>query len=121
MHKEGGKRMKYIAMTAIFDVSPELSREDLDKQSDQIADALIDLEDRTTGLLDSSVSVDFAARTLEITVTVSHEGFDEGRALAHSCVNRAIDVVDKSHHTCGSSSKREDMEPTLETAELVPA
>lgn len=107
--------MNQISRTSVFHVEG-ISRDELDRQTDAIADALIDLEESWPALLDSAVAVDFAHSSVEITVTVEHHGLAEGRAVADSCINTAINMAGGK-----VSGDEPEMQRTSESAELVVA
>lgn len=80
--------MKLTSYTRAFLVHGG-SREEIDEQTDQIMDELVELEDDY--LLDSSVAVDLDERLVEITVTVGGvEDYDEAVALADTKIRTAL-------------------------------
>lgn len=105
--------MTMISHTMIFEVE---GNSDFDAHTDLVADHLIDLEESHPCLLDSTVTTDLKAFTVEITVTVEAEEYAKAIELAESCIRAAI------HGAGGNTSSWESHMKTLEKkSELINA
>jgi hypothetical protein len=85
---------------------------DLDAETDQVLNELLQLEDDT--LADSTVSADLAQNLVTIEVTGMGADFDEALATASSAIRTAI-------HAAGGATPDWTFEPRAQHAELVSA
>jgi hypothetical protein len=76
-----------ITHTMSFEVE---GNSDLDAHTDLVADCLIDLEESHPQLLDSTVSTDLKAGTVEITVTVEADDYASAIDVAEACIRTGI-------------------------------
>lgn len=106
--------MNLVTSTTLLQVGGDFSRDRIEAIADSIADALYDLEQERSTLLDSSVGADLDKGSIEITVTVAHAGLPEGQAVAESAINTAI------QRSGGLEEDTEqDMVPTHQESSLV--
>lgn len=108
--------MNLISCVKEFRVESNCTPEHFEEHVDAIADALFDLEQAWPKLLDSSVGADLQDKILEITVTVEHEGVQEGQAFATAMIRKAIMASGGHFNEDGKS-----MVETRSEAELVAA
>lgn len=102
-----------ISHTMLFQVE---GNDDLDEHTDLVADHLVDLEESHPCLLDSTVTTDLTAFTVEITVTVESDEYSKAIEVAESCIRAAI------HGAGGNTSTWESQIRTLEMkSELINA
>jgi hypothetical protein len=92
---------------------------DLFVGADAVTDALVDQEKCTLELLDSAVSADRGARTVEIEVTVRAASENEAIAVGHAAVRAAIHAAGGSTPDWPSHAEAMSLLPTgLETTRV---
>ena len=104
--------MKTISTQTAITIHGHQDRALLDQQTDALAEELLAMEAAPgcVGLRDSSVSTDFANFMIEVELTVEHHGFEEGTALAESCLNRALTrVLGEPNRSREKTAQRADL------------
>lgn len=74
--------MTMLEHTRVFTIKGA-DRETLDQKSDQLTEALIDMEEDHAELLDSAIFTDLGEAHIGATITVGHSG-DYAKAVAHA-------------------------------------
>lgn len=112
--------MRAIRVSAEFTVGGE---EDLDTQTDRLMDELLDIEENTGIISDSTVSAALRDRTVEIAVTVHSDGIEEARRLGSEFIKQAIEAAGGQMIDETPSNQSDDAQYRLERAEqeLLPA
>lgn len=106
-----------IAVLAEFGAEG-VSRGQLDAQTDLVADALIDMEDGR--LMDSTVTVDFATKRVQIGLTIAGGTVEEAERLGGQYMERAFGAIPNAVLE-GTPSLLTDKLSLRREAQLLPA
>lgn len=108
----GGLNMNMLEHTRVFTIR-DAGRDVLDEKSDQLADALVDLEGEHAELLDSSVFTDLKEGSIGATITLGHSGtYAEAVAHADQLLLKAIHVIG-DYFSAGSMPEPTDTVPVV--------